>query len=209
MNGPDLLTRYRTAASEEAFAELVRRYANLVYSVARRRLSNGTLAEEVTQTVFTRLAKAVPKIKTDGELVAWLHRTAVHVAIFHVIAWKVFFALQPQDWFVRVLHLPIVELDDATRSRNSMLSNGAAFLFSNLVAYLLNIYWVFVPGRHRWIVEVGLFYLVSGTAIVIGTWVMGILIRRFGMLTTYAFGANLFAALMINYVMRKFFIFNG
>jgi ABC-type phosphate transport system permease subunit len=68
---------------------------------------------------------------------------------------------------------------------------------------------VFVPGRHRWIVEVGLFYLVSGTAIVIGTWVMGILIRRFGMLTTYAFGANLFAALMINYVMRKFFIFNG
>jgi|ERR1044071_922901 putative flippase GtrA len=135
--------------------------------------------------------------------------TAVHVAIFHVIAWKVFFALQPQDWFVRVLHLPIVELDDATRSRNSMLSNGAAFLFSNLVAYLLNIYWVFVPGRHRWIVEVGLFYLVSGTAIVIGTWVMGILIRRFGMLTTYAFGANLFAALMINYVMRKFFIFNG
>lgn len=81
MNGPDLLTRYRTAASEEAFAELVRRYANLVYSVARRRLSNGTLAEEVTQTVFARLAKTVPKIKTDGELVAWLHRTAVHVAI--------------------------------------------------------------------------------------------------------------------------------
>jgi hypothetical protein len=29
------------------------------------------------------------------------------------------------------------------------------------------------------------------------------------MLTTYAFGANLIAALMINYAMRKFFIFNG
>ena len=28
--------------------------------------------------------------------------TAVHVAIFHVIAWKVFFALQPQDWFVNL-----------------------------------------------------------------------------------------------------------
>ena len=135
--------------------------------------------------------------------------TAVHIAIFHLIAWKVFFALQPQDWFVRLLHLPIAELDDATRSRNSMLSNGAAFLVSNLVAYLLNIYWVFVPGRHHWVLEVGLFYLVSGTAIFIGTWVMGILIRRFGMLTTYAFGANLLAALMINYAMRKFFIFNG
>jgi hypothetical protein len=29
------------------------------------------------------------------------------------------------------------------------------------------------------------------------------------MLTTYAFSANLFSALMINYAMRKFFIFNG
>jgi len=35
------------------------------------------------------------------------------------------------------------------------------------------------------------------------------LIKRFGMLTTYAFGSNIFAALMINYAMRKFFIFKG
>ena len=135
--------------------------------------------------------------------------TATHITIFHLIAWKVFFALQPQDWFVKIFKLPIKELDDATRSRNSMLSNGAAFLVSNLVAYLLNIYWVFVPGRYYWLVEIALFYLVSGVSIVIGTSVMGVLIRRFGMLTTYAFGANLIAALMINYAMRKFFIFNG
>jgi hypothetical protein len=38
---------------------------------------------------------------------------------------------------------------------------------------------------------------------------MGVLIRRLGMLTTYAFTSNLFAGLMINYAMRKFFIFNG
>jgi hypothetical protein len=29
------------------------------------------------------------------------------------------------------------------------------------------------------------------------------------MLTTYAFGANIFTALMINYAMRKFFIFKS
>jgi len=135
--------------------------------------------------------------------------TVVHIAIFHLMAWKIFFALQPRDWFVKLLGLPIADLDDAARSRNSMLSNGAAFLVSNLVAYLINVYWVFVPGRHPWVVEVGLFYLVSGAAIFIGTWMMGMLIRRFGMLTTYAFGANLLAALTINYAMRKFFIFNG
>lgn len=90
-----------------------------------------------------------------------------------------------------------------------MLGNGVAFLVSNMVAYLINIYWVFVPGRYRWVIEIGLFYLVSGVAIAIGTSIMGVLIKRFGMLTTYAFGSNLIAALLINYAMRKYFIFNG
>ncbi len=135
--------------------------------------------------------------------------TLTHIIVFHLVAWKMFFALQADDWFVRLLNLPIQELDDTTRSRNSMKGNGVAFLISNLVAYLINIYWVFVPGRYHWIIEISLFYLVSGVAIVIGTALMGFLIRRFGMLTTYAFGSNVFAALMINYAMRKFFIFNG
>ena len=90
-----------------------------------------------------------------------------------------------------------------------MKANGCAFIVSNLVAYVINIYWVFVPGRYSWIVEITLFYLVSGTSMVMGTVLMGFLIRRFGMLTTYAFGANIFTALMINYAMRKYFIFNG
>ena len=135
--------------------------------------------------------------------------TSTHILVFHLVAWKLFYALQANDWFVRLLNLPIQELDDTTRSRNSMKGNGVAFVISNLVAYLINIYWVFVPGRYYWIIEIGLFYLVSGVALVIGTALMGFLIRRFGMLTTYAFGANVFVALMINYAMRKFFIFNG
>lgn len=135
--------------------------------------------------------------------------TTTHILVFHLAAWKLFFALQADDWFVRLLNLPIQELDVTTRSRNSMKGNGVAFVISNLVAYVINIYWVFVPGRYHWIMEIVLFYLVSGVAIVIGTGLMGFLIRRFGMLTTYAFGANIFAALMINYAMRKFFIFNG
>jgi hypothetical protein len=134
---------------------------------------------------------------------------STHILVFHVVAWKLFFALQADDWFVRLFDLSIQELDDSTRSRNSMKGNGVAFVISNLVAYLINIYWVFVPGRYYWIVEIGLFYIVSGVAIVIGTALMGFLIRRFGMLTTHAFGANIFSALMINYAMRKFFIFNG
>jgi RNA polymerase sigma factor (sigma-70 family) len=85
MNGSDLLTAYRTSRSEGAFTELVRRYTNLVYSVAHRHLADTSLAEEVTQAVFLRLAKAAPKVTHDAALVAWLHRTTVHVA---VDAWR-------------------------------------------------------------------------------------------------------------------------
>ena len=81
MNGTDLLTAYRSSRSEGAFTELVRRYTNLVYSVAQRRLANGPLAEEVTQAVFLHLAQAAPKVGTEAALVSWLHRTTVHVAI--------------------------------------------------------------------------------------------------------------------------------
>ncbi|MDB6110597.1 MAG: polymerase, sigma-24 subunit, subfamily, partial [Pedosphaera sp.] len=77
----ELLHAFRSDRSEAAFAELVRRYAGLVYSVAKRRLANGTLAEDITQLVFIRLAKTPPNVQSHGELVAWLHRTTVHVTI--------------------------------------------------------------------------------------------------------------------------------
>jgi RNA polymerase sigma factor (sigma-70 family) len=81
MNACELLTAYRETGSEKAFGELLRQYTNFVYSVARRRLAEGRLAEDATQLVFSRIAKAPPCVGSDGEWVSWLHRTATHVAI--------------------------------------------------------------------------------------------------------------------------------
>jgi putative flippase GtrA len=105
--------------------------------------------------------------------------------------------------------LTVTEVDDVTRSLNSMLSNGVAFIFSSMVAYLINVFLVFIPGRHNKFVEIGLFYLVSGVSVIIGTSTMGFLIRHYGIQTTYAFAANIVSAVMINYGMRKFYIFKG
>jgi putative flippase GtrA len=135
--------------------------------------------------------------------------TAAHIAVFHLIAWKLFPALQPHDHAVRLLRLRIREINDYQRARNSMISNAMAFLVANMVAYLTNIMWVFERGRHGFFVEISLFYLVSGISVALGTSLMGLLIRRFGMLTTYAFAANIVTAVMINYAVRKFFIFQG
>jgi putative flippase GtrA len=135
--------------------------------------------------------------------------TVVHICVFHLVAWKLFPALQENDHAVRLLNLKIRPINEYQRARNSMISNTIAFLISNLVAYITNILWVFQPGRHPFIIEILLFYAVSGISVLIGTMLMGILIRRFGMLTTYAFVTNIITAVMINYAMRKFFIFHG
>ncbi|MDR3456093.1 MAG: sigma-70 family RNA polymerase sigma factor [Verrucomicrobiae bacterium] len=81
MSETELLHAFRENRSEEAFAHLVRRYAGLVYSVAKRRLANAALAEDVTQIVFIRFAQTPPKINSPGELAAWLHRTTRNVTI--------------------------------------------------------------------------------------------------------------------------------
>jgi RNA polymerase sigma factor (sigma-70 family) len=81
MNETELLLAFRKERSEEAFAELVRRYASLVYSVAKRRLANAALAEDITQIVFIRFAKSPPKVENHGQLVAWLHRTTINITI--------------------------------------------------------------------------------------------------------------------------------
>jgi len=81
MCGRDLLVEFRRTRSEKSFSDLVRKYTNLVYSVARRRTSNDLLAQEVTQLVFIKLAKAPPKTDSDADLVGWLHRTTVNLSI--------------------------------------------------------------------------------------------------------------------------------
>lgn len=135
--------------------------------------------------------------------------TVTHIVIFHFVAWKMFPALQQHDHAVQFFKLSIRKINDAQRARNSMISNTIAFLFANMVAYITNILWVFQRGRHSVVIEILLFYAVSGLSVFIGTILMGILIKRFGMLTTYAFASNIVTAVLINYALRKYFIFMG
>ena len=75
MQPPDtsaLLRQYAENNSDEAFAALVRRHINLVYSVALRQVGNPHQAEDITQAVFIILAKKATSLRPDKALSSWL-----------------------------------------------------------------------------------------------------------------------------------------
>ena len=58
----DLLRQFARENSQDAFAEIVRRHLDLVYSAALRQVRSPQLAEEVAQSVFADLARNAGKL---------------------------------------------------------------------------------------------------------------------------------------------------
>lgn len=133
--------------------------------------------------------------------------TAVHMVMFFILGWFVFPCLGEDDILVKLLGLSAPAIDEGVRASRAAYSNGVTFLISNTFCYFMNILFVFKPGKHRPAIEFLLFFAVSGVSMLIGTGIQTLLIARWAMQTTFAFVANIFTSLFINYGMRKFFIF--
>lgn len=74
-----LLERYAHSGDAEAFSEIVRQYAGVVYGTCQRILGDREMAADAAQETFFQLVKHAGQVRES--LVSWLHRVATHKAI--------------------------------------------------------------------------------------------------------------------------------
>lgn len=76
----DALVRARTG-DQAAFAVLIRRHQNMVFSVALHMLRSRAAAEDMAQEVFLELYRSLDRLESDAHVVAWLRRVTGHRCI--------------------------------------------------------------------------------------------------------------------------------
>jgi RNA polymerase sigma factor (sigma-70 family) len=80
-----LLRQFARTNSQDAFAELVNRHVNLVYSAALRQVNgDGHFAKDVAQTVFADLARKASSLSRRETLTGWLY-TSAHFAAAKIV----------------------------------------------------------------------------------------------------------------------------
>ncbi|MGH7799725.1 MAG: sigma-70 family RNA polymerase sigma factor [Thermodesulfobacteriota bacterium] len=71
---------------EEAFNELVNRYADKIYRLALRITHNPSDAEDVLQEVFIILVEKLDTFNEESKFSTWLHRVALNATFIHLRA---------------------------------------------------------------------------------------------------------------------------
>ena len=77
----ELLAEFVSGGRDEAFAEVVRRYAGMVFAVCLRVAGNPHDAEDATQATFLTLAVQCQSGKSVRRLGPWLRQVATRAAL--------------------------------------------------------------------------------------------------------------------------------
>ncbi|WP_299115883.1 sigma-70 family RNA polymerase sigma factor [uncultured Winogradskyella sp.] len=68
----------------KAYAKLVDRYKDLVYTLALRMLKHKEEAEEVAQDTFIKVFKSLDKFKGDSKFSTWIYRVAYNTCLDNI-----------------------------------------------------------------------------------------------------------------------------
>lgn len=81
--------RQALCGESEGFAEIVREYQAMVFSIGRHYLGDRAMAEDLAQEVFLKLYRGLGGIKSTAHLKYWLRQVAVNRAIDYGRAKKI------------------------------------------------------------------------------------------------------------------------
>lgn len=147
--------------------------------------------------------------------IAGVGALATDLAFFYMAEW-LFFPIEKAQAAGMAMPQSLAQLGEwfhtmaqDLRVQNYIWCNVVGFAASNVVGYWLNVKFVFRGGKHHPAVEITLFVLVSFIAFVFGTALGSLLVGSFGLSHHLAKLGNIVAAILINYVCRKFLIFHG
>jgi RNA polymerase sigma-70 factor (ECF subfamily) len=73
----------RALADRDAFAELVRRYADRIFNLAYRMTGDRAEAEDLAQEAFLHAYRGLASFKPDRAFGAWVYRIAVNICLTH------------------------------------------------------------------------------------------------------------------------------
>jgi len=153
---------------------------------------------------FDRFLKQFVKYGTNGVIA-----TYVQSGIFYLLGATCLLCLGSDDWAVKYLGLPSVAVSDGVRAFRFALATGVGFVVANVVCWLMNRWCVFTPGKFRWYVEFGMFFGASTVATVLALSFASALIHWAGLMTSAALGIEIVVSFLVNFFVRKFFIFKG
>jgi RNA polymerase sigma-70 factor, ECF subfamily len=103
--------------NESSFNELVRRYQEKIYWIARRIVANHDGADDVTQEVFIKAYAALKDFRGDSSFYTWLYRITVNLSLNAIRKQKVKEFFRYDDFFdvaAEADELPdrMIELDE-------------------------------------------------------------------------------------------------
>lgn len=153
----------------------------------------------------------------------------VDILVFYALAWSLLPSMTPTDpvvklfvavaafiedhfkkgtaWLCRLLRIVPKHVDELLRGRFYVIGKCVSFVFSNTVAFVTNMLWVFEKSDKALHEQVAVFFTISGISVGIGTFLGWLLIKRFHLPTTVSYVTTAVATLLINYQARKMFVF--
>ena len=78
----DLITR-AARGDTTAFQALVEQHRSMVYRVAYQFAGNHYDAEDITQDVFIKVYRSLPRFRLDAQFTSWIYRIAMNACIDH------------------------------------------------------------------------------------------------------------------------------